>query len=172
MLPCTRLKDKAKAVQSSWLPFSRARFTSAWRLRAPDQTQRKVRHETLQQPHLSEFRISCIHVRSVYSLQRLHLNCKICGSIAVCISHISLTYNLTASMNCLNHSLIVFKGGDMSTLFGVPDVPLLLSLQTSHSEDVASRGPPGENASPSVFAFHPKSRFQIASRSTVEVPYT
>lgn len=60
----------------------------------------------------------------------------------------------------------------MSTLFGVPDVPPLLSLQTSHSEDVASRGPPGENASPSVFAFHPKPGFQIASRSTIEVPYT
>ena len=41
-----RLKDKAKAVQSSWLPFSRARFTSAWRQRAPDQTRRKVRDET------------------------------------------------------------------------------------------------------------------------------
>ena len=81
VLPCTRLKDKAKAVQSSWLPFSRARFTSASRRRAPDQTRRKV------------FRISCIHVRSVYSLQWLHLNCKICGSIAVCISYIlSLTY--------------------------------------------------------------------------------
>ena len=79
-----------------------------------------------------------------------------------------LTYEFdTASMNCFKSaSLLPARDVSMSTVFAIPDVPLLLSLQTSHSEDVASRGPPGENPSPSVFAFHPKPRFH--TRSEIE----